>query len=157
VCERLAAGGMKNFLGHCRANVPDRTMYRPVLFLIVLWLTLSGCARKQTNARAISPPLAAVPKAAAEKGARQDTAQAAQTSMAPSSSAGGNGSNTITGCLGGSNGPAPYSLLDERGRRYAVRGTKDLDNHGRQVRLTGSAAGMTFNATKVEELARACL
>jgi hypothetical protein len=148
---------MKNFLGHCRANVPDRTMYRPVLFLIVVWITLSGCARKQTNARAISPPLAAVPKAGADKRAAQDTAQASQTSLAPSSSAGGNGSSTLTGCLGGSNGPTPYALTDERGRRYAVRGTKDLDNHvGRQVRLTGSAAGMTFNATKVEELARAC-
>jgi hypothetical protein len=78
--------------------------------------------------------------------------------MAPSYSIAGNGGATLTGCLGGSNGPTPYALTDERGRRYAVRGTKDLDNHvGRQVKLTGSAAGMTFKATKVEELAPSCV
>jgi hypothetical protein len=124
---------------------------------LVFVLTVGGCIRKHANIRPTSPASATLAKPADDKRASQETAQPSQTNMAPSLSTVGHGATTLTGCLGGSNGPTPYALRDERGRRYAVRGTKDLDNHvGRQVRLTGNTAGMTFNATKVEELAPSC-
>jgi hypothetical protein len=118
-----------NSFGLCRAKLPDRTMQARILSFIVVVLACSGCTEKHKSARPNSPPVPAVPKSTPERAGQPGQPSAQTTTAPPSSFASGNTNTTVTGCLAGSNGPTPYSLRDDRGQRYAVRGAKDLDNH----------------------------
>jgi hypothetical protein len=119
----------------------------------------SGCIRMHTNAIPTAPPLTSVPNGKGERGSPEAQVRAQPVSTAQSrSTGGGNKATTLTGCLGSMNGPMPYALTDEQGMRFAVGGTKDLDNHvGHKVKLTGSVAGTAFTATKVEDLSQSCM
>lgn len=78
----------------------------------------------------------------------QDSTSAGQTSsQASASQSDSSGTQTVQGCLSGSNGK--YTLTDDQGKSYDLSGdTSKLANHiGHEVKITGSVDTSSASST----------